>query len=72
MKEKTLVNMKHDLGKVVQGLHNTIVTVAQINTMVHGLLETVKLMPGYTEAIEKLKKIEEEKNSNEQEKTLEI
>ena len=62
--------MKHDLGKVVQGLHNTIVTVAQINTMVHGLLETIKLMPGYDDAIEKLKEIEKE--NNEPEKTLEV
>ena len=70
MKEKTILNMKHDLGKVVQGLHNTIVTVAQINTMIHGLLETIKLMPGYDDAIEKLKEIEKE--NNEPEKTLEV
>ena len=62
--------MKHDLGKVVQGLHNAIVTIAQMNTMIHGLHETIKLMPGYDDAIEKLKEIEKE--NNEPEKTLEV
>jgi hypothetical protein len=51
MKEQTLMNMKHDMGKIAEALHNNIV---HINTLTQGLLETIKLMPGYKEAIDKL------------------
>lgn len=55
MKESTLITMKHDLGKLVQGLHNVIRDVVRINTMVVGMHETIKNMPGYDDAIQKLK-----------------
>jgi Pyruvate/2-oxoacid:ferredoxin oxidoreductase gamma subunit len=61
MKEQTLINMKHDMGKLAQGVHNNIQTLVHINTLVQGLLETVKRMPGYEEAIEKLLKEQKEK-----------
>ena len=51
MKESTLVNMKHDMGKLAEAMHNTIRDLVGINTLVQGLLETVKRMPGYEEAI---------------------
>jgi hypothetical protein len=51
MKEATLVNMKHDMGKLAEAMHNTIRDLVGINTLVQGLLETVKRMPGYEEAI---------------------
>jgi hypothetical protein len=54
MKEQTLLNMKHDMGKIVEGMHNTIRDLRNVNTLVQGLLETVKRMPGYTEAIDSL------------------
>ena len=54
MKEKTLLNMKHDMGKLAQGVHNNIQNLVHINTLLQGLLETIKIMPGYEEAIKKL------------------
>ena len=54
MKEKTLINMKHDMGKIVQGMHNNTQGIMHVNTLAQGLLETVKRMPGYEEAIAKL------------------
>ena len=54
MKEKTLLNMKHDMGKIVQGMHNNTQGIMHVNTLAQGLLETVKRMPGYEEAIAKL------------------
>ena len=69
MKEKTILNMKHDMGKLAEAMHNTIRDLVGINTLTQGLLETVKRMPGYEEAIAQLlkdhreqgeKKVEEE------------
>ena len=61
MKEQTLINMKHDMSKLVQGVHNNIQNLAHINTLTQGLLETVKRMPGYEEAIKKLLEEQKEK-----------
>ena len=63
MKEQTLINMKHDMGKLAQGVHNNIQNLVHINTMVQGLLETVKKMPGYEKAIKEL--LEEQKQKPE-------
>ena len=52
MKEATILNMKHDMGKLAEAMHNTIRDLVGINTLVQGLLETVKRMPGYEDAIE--------------------
>ena len=54
MKEQTLINMKHDMSKLAQGVHNNIQNLVHINTLLQGLLETIKIMPGYEEAIKKL------------------
>ena len=54
MKEQTLMNMKHDMGKIAEALHNNVQAIVHINTLTQGLLETIKLMPGYKEAIDKL------------------
>ena len=62
MKESTLMNMKHDMGKIDEGMHNTIRDLRNMNTLLQGLLETVKRMPGYEEAIAKL--LEEQKNES--------
>ena len=61
MKEQTLINMKHDMSKLAQGVHNNIQNLVHINTLTQGLLETVKRMPGYEEAIEKLLEEQKEK-----------
>ena len=54
MKEQTLINMKHDMGKLAEAMHNTIRDLVGLNTLVQGLLQTVKLMPGYADAIHEL------------------
>jgi len=61
MKEQTLINMKHDMSKLAQGVHNNIQNLVHINTLTQGLLETIKRMPGYEEAIEKLLEEQKEK-----------
>ena len=54
MKEQTLLNMKHDMGKLAEAMHNTIRDLVGLNTLTQGLLQTVQLMPGYEEAIKGL------------------
>jgi len=54
MKEQTLINMKHDMGKLAEAMHNTIRDLVGLNTLTQGLLQTVKLMPGYEDAIREL------------------
>ena len=53
MKEQTLLNMKHDMGKLAEAMHNTIRDLVGLNTLTQGLLQTVQLMPGYEEAIKR-------------------
>lgn len=56
MKESTLIEMKKkidDLTVVVKGLINEINIIKDFSM---GTIETMMLMPGYEEAIEKLKK----------------
>ena len=55
--------MKHDMGKIVQGMHNNTQGIVHVNTLAQGLLETIKRMPGYEEAIAKL--LEDQKNKPE-------
>jgi hypothetical protein len=62
MKEQTLLNMKHDMGKLAEAMHNTIRDLVGLNTLTQGLLQTVQLMPGYEEAIKNL----QEKFANEE------
>ena len=71
MKEQTLLNMKHDLGKLAEAMHNTIRDLVGINTLTQGLLETVKRMPGYEEAIADLLE-SYQKDSDSKTKKLEL
>jgi len=61
MKESTLLEMKNKIdaqNRILQQLINEIMHLRELGV---GTLETVKLMPGYEDAIEKLKnKMEEE------------
>jgi hypothetical protein len=54
MKESTIINMKHDMGKLAEAMHNTIRDLVGLNTLAQGLLQTIQLMPGYEEAIKEL------------------
>jgi hypothetical protein len=71
MKEQTILNMKHDLGKLAEAMHNTIRDLVGINTLTQGLLETVKRMPGYEEAIADLLE-SYQKDSDSKTKKLEL
>jgi len=60
MKEKTLVEMKNKIvsqNRVIEYMLNEVTRLQELGV---GTLETVKLMPGYTEAIEELKRKMEE------------
>ena len=60
MKEKTLVEMKNKIvsqNRVIEYILNEVTRLQELGI---GTLETVKLMPGYTEAIEELKRKMEE------------
>jgi len=70
MKEQTLMNMKHDMGKLAEAMHNTIRDLVGINTLVQGLLETVKRMPGYEDAIAKI--MDDYSKENKEETKLEL
>jgi len=63
MKESTLLEMKNKIeamGRVIQMLLNEI---NNVRTLSVGTLETIKHMPGYEDALGKLKeKTKEEKN----------
>ena len=54
MKEQTILNMKHDMGKLAEAMHNTIRDLVGLNTLTQGLLQIVQLMPGYADAIHEL------------------
>ena len=66
MKESTLLEMKNkieSIGRILQHLLNETTHLRELSV---GTLEAVKLMPGYDEAIEKLKQslINKEKETN--------
>jgi peptidyl-tRNA hydrolase len=65
MKEQTLLEMKNKVeatNRVIQQMINELMHLRELGV---GTLETIKLMPGYDEAIEKLK---ESLTKNEKEK----
>ena len=65
MKEQTLLEMKNKVeatNRVIQQMINELMYLRELGV---GTLETIKLMPGYDEALEKLK---ESLTKNEKEK----
>ena len=63
MKESKLIEMKNKIdaqGRVMQHLLNEL---SNIRDLAIGTLETLKLIPGYNDAIEKIKKDITEKSS---------
>ena len=54
MKEQTLVEMKNKVEALVRVLQQVISEQQHLTTLAAGTLETVKLMPGYDEAIKTL------------------
>jgi len=61
MKESTLLEMKNKIAAQNRILQQIINELSHLRELGIGSLETIKLMPGYEDAIEKLKnKMEEE------------
>tara|TARA_R100001509_G_scaffold137931_1_gene92009 strand:+ start:792 stop:1013 length:222 start_codon:yes stop_codon:yes gene_type:complete len=69
MKEKTLLEMKKKIESLTNVVQHLLTESMRLKELGVGTLETVKLMPGYEDAIEKLKqemiKQKEEREKNE-------
>ncbi len=70
MKEQTLVEMKNKLDAIIRVLQQLMNEQQHLTTLAAGTLETVKLMPGYEEAIKTL--TDKAKEKLEEEPKLEI
>ena len=72
MKEQTLLEIKNKVEATTRVLQQIITEITHLRELGVGTLETLKLMPGYEEAIEQLKqnmiKEKEEKEKEELEK----
>jgi len=68
MKEQTLVEMKNKVEALVRVLQQVMNEQQHITTLASGTFETIKLMPGYDEAIKKMT----ERAMEEKEKQLDI
>ena len=55
MKESTLLEMQNKISALTRVIQQMINELNILSTTAMGTLETVKLMPGYQEAIDKLK-----------------
>ena len=55
MKESTLLEMQNKIKALTNVIQNLLSENLQLRDLSVGTLETLKLMPGYDEAIEKLK-----------------
>tara|TARA_B110000459_G_scaffold175531_1_gene198948 strand:- start:112 stop:339 length:228 start_codon:yes stop_codon:yes gene_type:complete len=65
MKESTLLEMQNKIAALTRVIQQMINEMNILSTTVMGTLETVKLMPGYQEAIDELKiKAEEIEKEN--------
>ena len=60
MKESTLLEMKNKIDAMTRVMQQVINEISYLRELGVGTLETVKLLPGYEDAIEKLKKKMEE------------
>jgi hypothetical protein len=67
MKEQTLVEMKNKVDAITRVLQQLIYEQDNMRTLSVGMMETIKLMPGYDEAIkqvtDKVKEQEEKQNA---------
>jgi len=73
MKEQSLIEMKNKLEALVRVLQQVITEQQHLTTLAAGLLETVKLMPGYDDAIKVMtEKAKEETHLRKVEEELKI
>jgi len=55
MKEKSLLEMKNKVDSLTNVLQQVLIELNHLRELGIGTLETVKLLPGYSEAIDELK-----------------
>jgi hypothetical protein len=73
MKEQSLIEMKNKLEALVRVLQQVINEQQHLTTLAAGLLETVKLMPGYDDAIKTMtEKAKEEIHARKVEEDLKV
>ena len=53
--EKTLIEMKNKIGSLTNVIQHLLTEVTHLRELGVGTLETLKLMPGYEDALEQLK-----------------
>jgi len=72
MKESKLIEMQNRIANLEGMLRQMIPELQKLSNVAFGVFETIKLMPGYDEAIEKLKEQQKQaKEKIEQEKKFE-
>jgi coenzyme F420-reducing hydrogenase delta subunit len=65
MKEQTLVEMKNKVDAITRVLQQLIYEQDNMRTLSIGMMETIKLMPGYDEAIKQVtEKVMEQEKEN--------
>jgi hypothetical protein len=65
MKEQTLVEMKNKVDAITRVLQQLIYEQDNMRTLSVGMMETIKLMPGYDEAIKQVtEKVMEQEKEN--------
>jgi hypothetical protein len=72
MKEQTLVEMKNKVDALIRVLQQVMNEQQHLTTLAAGTLETVKLMPGYDDAIKAMTDRAKEEMKVPEEPTLEI
>ena len=72
MKEQTLLEMKNKVEALTRVIQHIMTEMNQMRELAVGTLETVKLLPGYEEALDQLKANIETKRKEEEEKKLEV
>ncbi len=70
MKEQTLIEMKNKIEATKRVLQHLINEISQLRELSIGTLETIKLIPGYQDAIDELKKKMEENTHKEKESKI--
>ena len=72
MKEQTLVEMKNKVDALVRVLQQVMNEQQHLTTLAAGTLETIKLMPGYDDAIKAITDRAKEEIQKSEEPKLEI
>ena len=70
MKESNLIEMKNKIEATKRVLQHLINEISQLRELSIGTLETIKLIPGYQDAIDELKKKMEENTHKEKESKI--